>query len=269
MPGDTYLLRTGDDIKDYSDLYVGQIQHGYSLGERQRFTYGLDLLLTRPDTEGSINGRNEDNDNINEIGAYLQSETKIIPQLKFIAAARGDYHNQLSDMVFSPRAALAFQPTDDHNLRLTYNRAFSTPGTSNLFLDRLGEKDPFMLGIDVRAQGVPAETGFTFKRGEGELPQFRSPFSSSAQDYINLDDADSTKRLWGGTRQTIIGIFEAGLKENTTPEALPGTIAALPPETIEGLATQAFSTLPPQALQGLPPELAPLLQPGGDCCAAT
>ena len=83
--GDTYLLRTGDDIIDNSDLYVGQIQHGYSLGERQRFTYGLDLLLTRPDTERTINGRNEDSDNINEIGAYLQSETKIIPKLKFIA----------------------------------------------------------------------------------------------------------------------------------------------------------------------------------------
>ena len=107
-----------------------------------------------------------------------------------------------------------------------------------------------------------AETGFTFKRGEGGLPQFRSPFSPSAQDYINLDDADSTKGLWGGTRQTVIGIFKAGLKEKTTPEALPAIIAALPPATIEGLATQAFSTLPPQALQGLPPELAPLLQPG-------
>ena len=57
---DTFLLRTGDDIIDNSDLYVGQIQHGYSLGERQRFTYGLDLLLTRPDTEETINGRNED-----------------------------------------------------------------------------------------------------------------------------------------------------------------------------------------------------------------
>ena len=260
--GDTYLLRPNDPIIDNSDLYVGQIQHGYSLGERQRFTYGVDLLLTRPDTEGSINGRYEDKDNINEVGAYLQSETKILPEIKLILAGRVDDHNHLSDLVFSPRAALAFQPNDDHNLRLTFNRAFSTPGTSNLFLDRLGEKNPFGLGIDVRAQGVPAETGFTFKRGEGGLPQFRSPFSPSPQDYINLDDADSTKGLWGGTRQTVIGIFKAGLKEKTTPEALPGTIAALPPETIEGLATQAFSTLPPQALQGLPPELTPLLQPG-------
>ena len=96
---DTYILRTGQPTIDNSDLYVGQIQHGYSFGDRQRFTYGADLLLTRPDTEGSINGKNEENDNINEVGVYLQSETQIMSQLKFIAAGRVDDHNQLEDMV--------------------------------------------------------------------------------------------------------------------------------------------------------------------------
>ena len=103
-------MRSGDPTIDNSDLYVGQIQHGYNFGERQRFTYGLDVLLTRPDTEGTINGVNEADDNINEIGAYLQSETKILPQLKFIAAGRVDDHNQLEDIVLSPRVALAYQP---------------------------------------------------------------------------------------------------------------------------------------------------------------
>ena len=187
--GDTYTVRAGDPIIDNSDLYVGQIQHGYSLGENQRFTYGLDLLLTRPDTEGSINGRNEDNDSVNEVGAYLQSETKILPQLKFIAAARVDDHNHLNDLVFSPRAALSLQPNDDHNFRLTYNRAFSTPSSSNLFLDVVSTPDAFGIGaafqpalgyspsIDVRAQGVNSDTGFTFKRSENGRPEFRSPFS--------------------------------------------------------------------------------------------
>ena len=253
---DTFLLRTGDDIKDKSDLYVGQIQHGYSLGERQRFTYGLDLLLTRPDTEGTINGRNEDSDNINEIGAYLQSETKILSQLKFIAAARVDDHNQLSDLVFSPRAALAFQPNDDHNLRLTYNRAFSTPGTNNLFLDIVASKDPFGLGVDIRAQGVPAETGYTFKRLENGVPLFRSTFSPGT------DIPVSANAVWSLERGVVISGFEAGLKEKVTPETLPGILAELPPESLQGTVTQAISSLPPQVLQALPPQFAPLLQPG-------
>ncbi len=283
---DTYLLRTGQPIIDNSDLYVGQIQHGYSLGERQRFTYGLDLLLTRPDTEGSINGRNEDSDNINEIGAYLQSETKILPQLKLIAAARVDDHNHLSDLVFSPRAALAFQPNDDHNLRLTYNRAFSTPGTSNLFLDVLSVEDAFGIGagfqpilgfspnIDVRAQGAGSETGFTFKRDEAGRPLFRSPFSPvverPAETHIPLDDAVFTNVMWNIGRGAVMSgvqpVFEEGVKQTLqqafTPQALPQTVAGLPPERLQGLATQVISGLPPQVLQGLPPELAPLLQPG-------
>ena len=253
---DTYTLRDGEDVVDESDLYVGQIQHGYSLGERQRFTYGLDLLLTRPDTDEKINGINEYNDDINEVGAYLQSETKIIPELKFIAAARSDYHNHVDGLVFSPRAALAFQPNDDHNLRLTYNRAFSTPVASNLFLDRGAVENPFGVGIDIRAQGVSSETGFTFKRDPGGRPLFRSPF------LPEKDIPVSANVVWGLERGVVLGKFEAGLKEKVTPETLPQILAALPPETIEGLATQAFSTLPPQALQGLPPELAPLLQPG-------
>ena len=253
---DTFLLRTGDDIIDNSDLYVGQIQHGYSLGERQRFTYGVDLLLTRPDTEGSINGSNEDEDNINEVGAYLQSETKILSQLKFIAAARVDDHNHLSDLVFSPRAALAFQPNDDHNLRLTYNRAFSTPGTNNLFLDIVASKDPFGLGVDIRAQGVPAETGYTFKRLENGVPLFRSTFSPGT------DIPVSANAVWSLERGVVISGFEAGLKEKVTPETLPQILAALPPESLQGTVTQAISSLPPQVLQGLPPQFAPLLQPG-------
>ncbi len=147
--GDTYVLRTGLPTIDYSNQYVGQIQHSYRIGDAQRFTYGMDVLLTRPDTDGTINGANEDSDNINEIGSYLQSETNILPQLKLLAAGRIDTHNHLNDVVLSPRAALSYRPTDDHNIRLTYNRAFSTPGTSNLFLDILSAPDAFMVEFGI------------------------------------------------------------------------------------------------------------------------
>ena len=267
--GDTYTLRAGDPIIDNSDLYVGQIQHGYSLGENQRFTYGLDLLLTRPDTEGSINGRNEDNDNVNEVGAYLQSETKLLPQLKFIAAARVDDHNHLNDLVLSPRAALALQPNDNHNIRLTYNRAFSTPSSSNLFLDVVSIPDAFGIGaafqpalgfspaIDIRAQGVSSETGFTFKRSADGRPEFRSPFSAAANlpvdMYIPLDDPVFTNVMWSVGRAAILSeaqpMFEAGLKQAFTPESLPALLQSQSPAQIEGIV----STLPAEVTQLLPP----------------
>ena len=269
--GDTYVVRSGDPTIDNSDLYVGQVQHGYSFGDRQRFTYGADVLLTRPDTEGSINGRNEANDNINELGAYLQSETRLLPQLKFIAAGRIDDHNQLEDMVLSPRVALAFQPNDDHNLRVTYNRAFSTPGTSNLFLDILSAKDAFQLGanfqpalgfspaIDVRAEGVNADTGFTFKRSANGRPEFRSAFSPVAglpvDAYIPLDDPSFTNVMWGVGRGAVLSgvqpVFDANLKQTFTVEALPVLLQAQSPVTIQGIV----SGLPAEVVQLLPPTL--------------
>lgn len=257
--GDTYVVRSGDPTIDNSDLYVGQIQHGYSFGEWQRFTYGMDVLLTRPDTEGTINGINEADDNINEMGAYLQSETKILPQLKFIAAGRVDDHNQLEDIVLSPRVALAYQPNDDHNLRVTYNRAFNTPRTSDLFLDILSAKDPFGLGanfqpalgfspnIDIRAQGVRSETGFTFKRSTDGRPEFRSPFSPlaklPAETYIPLDDPVFTNVMWGIGRSAVMSgvkpVFAAGL-----------TAQGLPTPTVEVLL-DGFDNLIPQQVIGV------------------
>ena len=268
--GDTYVVRSGDPTVDNSDLYVGQIQHGYSFGNRQRFTYGLDVLLTRPDTEGTINGINEEDDNINEIGAYLQSETRILPQLKFIAAGRIDDHNQLEDIVLSPRIALAYQPNNDHNLRVTYNRAFNTPRTSDLFLDILSVKDPFRLGanfqpvlgfspnIDIRAQGVRSETGFTFKRSADGRPEFRSPFAPLAklpvETHIPLDDPIFANVMWNIGRSAVMGgvkpVFQAGLTAQglSAPavEALLAGFDNLIPQQVVGVKN-VLRSLDPQA----------------------
>jgi iron complex outermembrane receptor protein len=209
----------------------------------QRFTYGLDVLLTRPDTEGTINGANEENDDINEIGVYLQSETNILPQLKLLAAGRADNHNHLNDIVLSPRVALAFQPNDDHNIRVTYNRAFRTPGTSNLFLDILSRENPFMVGIDIRAQGVPSETGFTFKRSVDGRPEFRSPFSPSGDNFIPLDSPAFTDVMWNVARSAVMSgakpVFEAGLAAQ-----------GLPAETVAALSA-GFESIIPQQVAGV------------------
>ena len=244
--GDTFLLRDGASIIDKSSLFVAQLQHGLSLGARERLTYGVDMLLTRPDTEGTITGSNEDDDSINEIGLYLQSETELTDQLRFITAARLDNHSHLENPVFSPRAALVFKPTPDHNLRATYNRAFSTPNTNNLFLDIRVTEDPFGLGIDIRAQGVGLE-GFHFSRSANGRPQFRSPFSPllgrMPTDYIDLDDAAFAKaitpKIWEEARKFTIGRFVSGVRgalEDRTKAAL-GT-ETLPPQAIAQIEAQ-------------------------------
>jgi iron complex outermembrane receptor protein len=178
--GDTYLLRNGAPIVDRSKLYVGQIQHGFALGGRQNFTYGTDYIYTNPITEGSINGKYEDEDQTKEFGAYLQSETALHPKLNLVLAGRMDHHSALPDWIFSPRAALVFRPAESQAFRLTFNRAFSTPSSLNQFLD-LGSAIPndlaARLGYSLRVQGTGTK-GFSFRQGDGY--QMRSPFTSLA-----------------------------------------------------------------------------------------
>lgn len=175
--GGTYLLRTvrpesncpsaADPacIIDQSRQFVGQLQHGWDFGTRQKFLYGLDYINTEPRTGGTINGRNEGDDKITETGGYLHSVTSLSPKFEITAAARLDKHSRLEKAEFSPRLAFVFKPEENQNLRLTYNRAFSTPSTVNLFLDLLAGRIP-TTGTQlygVRALGVPKE-GLSFNR---------------------------------------------------------------------------------------------------------
>jgi iron complex outermembrane receptor protein len=161
--GDTYLLRNANRIVDDSRMLVAQVQHGVLLGTRVNLTYGADFQRTVPRTGSTITGRNEAHDNINEVGGYLHSDITLSPALRLVAAARVDYHDGLADPIFSPRAALVMQPSPQHTVRLSYNRAFSTPTTNNLSTDIIADLIPTPIPIPVRLVGVPTE-GFTFKR---------------------------------------------------------------------------------------------------------
>ncbi len=162
----TFLLRSGDPVVDQSNTIALQFQYGFDAGPRQSFTYGVDWQRTEPKSSGTIFGRNEDDDIIAEVGAYLHSETSLGDRVDLVTAIRIDDHNRLSDPNISPRAALVFRPAEAQNFRLSFNRAFSTPTSTNLFLDIVAQRLSFgdvSLG-DVRALGVPAG-GFSFSRG--------------------------------------------------------------------------------------------------------
>ena len=161
--GQTFLLRSGNAIVDKSRVLVAQAQHGFNLGSKEAIIYGVDYIYTDPRTGGTINGTNENDDTIKEIGGYAHSVTHLGEKVDVVAALRVDKHSRLQSAVWSPRVALVFRPNENNNLRLTYNRSFSTPTTNNLFLDiQAGKAGPYT----VRALGVP-KTGFHFRSGGG------------------------------------------------------------------------------------------------------
>lgn len=165
----TYLLRSGQPIADKSRVAAFQLQHGVDLLDRkQSFTYGLDYIWTNPQTLNTINGANEDDDNVTEVGGYVQSTTRPNEKLDLLVAARVDGNNVIDGTFFSPRAAVVFKPTSTQNFRVTYNRAFSTPANFSFFLDLINAPNVGGSGYDVRALGNRPKEGWSFKRGGTE-----------------------------------------------------------------------------------------------------
>ncbi|KPJ82971.1 MAG: hypothetical protein AMS19_06020 [Gemmatimonas sp. SG8_23] len=175
--GDTYTLQTLSPIVDDSRLYAGQLQHGLELGGMASITYGLDFQRTDTRTGGTISGRNEDDDTIDEVGGYLQAEVPLADRLRLVGALRLDDHSRLPDPVWSPQIGLVATPDEGHSIRLTYNRAFTPPVPTDLTLDILaGSFDP--LPFDLRARGVPLD-GFAWSESCGGYCM-QSPFAPAA-----------------------------------------------------------------------------------------
>lgn len=188
--GETYLLRSGSFITDLSKVIAGQVQYSSDLAQdKLNLVYGVDMILTRPNTDETINGRNEDDDDITEVGGYVQADYNMNEKFNFIGALRYDYHNFVDNPFLSPRAAIVYKPNAKQTFRATFNRSFSAPSSNNLNLDilqiiDLGElgaysQDLFSMsylpGIDIRAVGNRG--GFTYSYDENGLPQFHSPFA--------------------------------------------------------------------------------------------
>ena len=170
--GDTYQLRTGNRLVDRSRAFAGQVKHASDLADRATIQYGVDFQRTIPRTAGTIHGRNESNDGLSEVGAYVHATTRLSPRWTVVTASRADYHSFLDNVALSPRVSVLFAPTPMHTLRLSYNRAFSPPDPGDLFQDivagQLGA-----LPYDIRAVGRPR--GYTFARNCGGVCM-RSPF---------------------------------------------------------------------------------------------
>ncbi|MEN9282095.1 MAG: hypothetical protein RL594_1030 [Bacteroidota bacterium] len=173
--GNTFFLRTGNPIVDRSSLIGGRLQHAYNVNDDIRLTYGADFFATTPETDGTINGVNENDDNYTEIGGYLQADWKITSNLSALAALRADQHSVIGEMVMSPRLALLYKLDENSSVRATFNTAFSNPGTNDLFLDLLSVRDAFGLSaanpaFAVGVWGASAgRNGYTFNRDGGVL----------------------------------------------------------------------------------------------------
>jgi outer membrane receptor for ferrienterochelin and colicins len=227
----TFLLRTGQPIVDQSQVYSLQAQHGFDAGSRLSFIYGADFIYTNPTTGGTINGRNEDIDNITEYGVYAQGLAKLSNRFDLQGALRGDQHDKIDGTFLSPRVALIFKPTANQNLRATYNRSFNTPQNFSFFLDLLAARNPGGAPFNVRAMGNPPEEGWHFNRScTGAIGNFcmRSAFVPTTLNGGTMIPAQASLGLPGlmtAQRTLLISGLSAQLQAGGVPPANAGALA--------------------------------------------
>ncbi|WP_419860282.1 TonB-dependent receptor [Candidatus Palauibacter sp.] len=222
---ETFLLRSGRPLSDNSSLLVGQLQYQSRIGSAHRLIYGIDYLATNPDSKGTINGQFEDDDETTEVGGYVQWEWALSPKFDFTGAFRYDYNSNLADPVFSPRAALVFKPDASNSFRVTFNRAFSTPTSTNQFLDISGGTIPVFgpFGYDLRATGS-AGNGHMYRRDSNGIPMHMSPFNvlagGSPRDFL----PSTTAQLWS----TAIGALTAAVQADPQLASLAALLPLIP-----------------------------------------
>jgi iron complex outermembrane receptor protein len=221
----TFLLRTGQPIVDQSQVFSVQAQHGFDAGSRLSVTYGADFIYTNPTTGGTINGRNEDIDNITEYGVYAQGSAKLSDRFDLQGALRGDQHDKIDGTFLSPRVALIFKPNANQNLRATYNRSFNTPQNFSFFLDLIAARNPGGAPFNVRAMGNPPEEGWHFNRscstGIGSFCM-RSAFVPTTLNGGTMIPAQASLGLPGlmtAQRSTLIAALSAQLQAGGVPPA--------------------------------------------------
>lgn len=196
----TFFVPVGGRYIDKSHMYSVQVQHSSEIKKRVNLVYGFDAFFTRPNTEGTLNGRFEDRDNIDEYGIYLQGDYRIHPRFSAIVATRLDYNTAVKKPLFSPKVGVVYKPGTGHNLRMTFNRAFKNPASAAYYVDVKQGEIPG--GIEIRNLGTP-KGGFNYVYNanpnfDGQvLPQFVSPYGTAGQ-FHDVGDASFNATAWQG-----------------------------------------------------------------------
>ncbi len=162
--GRSYVYN-GDPVVELSTQANVQAQYQLTFGgDRQELITGIDFEFLNPNSGGTVYGRHEANDAVQELGAYAQSKTRLGAKLDLVVALRGDYHSLFEKVQLSPRAGLVFKPTVANSWRLTYNRTVVNPSATSLFLDLVAAKLPLGGDMFMSVRGRGGVHGYTWAR---------------------------------------------------------------------------------------------------------
>ena len=133
----TYLYGTGLNQITKRNGIEAQVQYNFQIPSflNSDFTVGFDYRTNQQDSENTIWGRNELNDDYQISGLYLQGTLELGSKLDLTFAGRYDNYGFLDDTSFAPRVALVYKPSPKHTFRASYNQAAFIPSALEMFID--------------------------------------------------------------------------------------------------------------------------------------
>ncbi len=125
----TFLYQTGLSTRVQRTQLEAQLQYNFDVPSflNSNFTAGFDYRSSDANTFNQVYGRNEEDDQFNIFGGYLQGKFALGDKLDLVLAGRIDQFNFLDETAFQPRAVLVYKPSPKHTFRGGYNKAIGSP----------------------------------------------------------------------------------------------------------------------------------------------
>ena len=186
-----------------TETYDVELGHSTVVGDHHALSYGGNYRRNNFDITLAPGAENR-----NEIGAYIQDDIFAGP-FRFTIGARIDKFGNIDDPAFSPRLTAIYQPTRNHSVRVSYNRAFRSPSTINNFLDialvnptdlsglaillppalHPAVADPFPLVVEAVGSEVPIGTTTRTTLKEESLTAYEFAYTGTFQNRTTLGAA--------------------------------------------------------------------------------
>ncbi len=133
----TFLYQTGNTTGIDRTQLEAQLQYNFDTPSflNANWTAGFDYRLSVADTENTVYGREEDDDDFGIIGGYIQTKLALGDKLDLVVAGRADRFNFLDQTAFSPRAVFVYKPSPKHTFRAGFNRAVAAPSQLQVNID--------------------------------------------------------------------------------------------------------------------------------------
>jgi outer membrane receptor for ferrienterochelin and colicins len=114
-----------------------QVQYNFDLPSflNSNFTVGVDHRAIFGNSDYTLYGRNDDDDDYIITGAYIQGTSDLGEKLSLTYSTRYDEINITEESGFSPSAALVYKINDRSSLRASYSSTVAAPTALETFLD--------------------------------------------------------------------------------------------------------------------------------------